>query len=113
MERGLRKVLGQKAEFRNHARPSPSRGLETHQGHFESVAWSAPSTYTGPAIGLTRPKSMFESTSTFDWDVICPHIASMSRKSTVSPGAITTAGARALSQLMWLMLAVNSVSFAM
>src|ERR1700678_4141372 len=60
---------------------------------------SAPSTYTGPAIGLIRSRSSVERSSTVDLAVIWPHMASMSSNCTESPGAIVMAGRRALSQL--------------
>src|SRR5258708_853877 len=60
---------------------------------------SAPSTYTGPAIGLTTSGSSVERSPTLDWAVSWPPMASRSLNSTQSPGAIVMAGRRALSQL--------------
>src|SRR6202051_4058538 len=60
---------------------------------------SAPSTYTGPAIGLIRSGSSVASSPTVDLAVIWPPSASRSLNSTQSPGAIVMAGRRALSQL--------------
>ena len=61
---------------------------------------SAPSTYIGPAIGLTRSKSRLAIASTPESGAIWPHTASTSANATVSPGATVAAGSRALSQVM-------------
>ena len=61
---------------------------------------SAPSMKTGPAMGLTRPKSRLATASGVESGASCPHTASTSAKATVSPGATVSAGSRALSQVM-------------
>ncbi len=62
---------------------------------------SAPSTYTGPATGLTLAKSSFAMSATVDFAVICPPDESTGLNSTVSPGAIRAAGGLSLFQPKW------------
>src|SRR5882724_3072203 len=63
---------------------------------------SAPSTYTGPATGLTRAKSSLGTSATVDVCVICPAEASIGWNSMVSPGFACTTGLLALFQPKWL-----------
>jgi len=98
MQRRILEGIGEQAEARDVGGPAPARWREAQDRHLDRIARLGAVDIDRPVTGLTLPKSSPGTSATVDFIEICPPEASTVRNSTVSPGATTSRGGKALFQ---------------